>query len=142
MDERQIGERGGGYPPYSVPPPPRRGNTLRALIVLLGVALLAGFVLYSLLQIKEAITSGNVDSGQGQLSPPPTEQTVIIHKREKFTPYPTNRVQVAERFGGDPKDWSQNIWIASWKYKSDTPIEIPIARNVTVYSDNLTLYWE
>ena len=142
MDERQIREPGGGYSPYPALPPPRRGNTLRALLVLFGVSLLAGFVLYGLLQIKEAIASGNIDAGQEQFSPPPTEQTVIIHKREKFVPYPKSRVQVAARFGGTPKDWSQNIWIKSWKYKSDTPIEIPYTRNVTLYSTHLTLYWE
>jgi hypothetical protein len=106
------------------------------------VALLAGFVLYGLLQLKESFVSGNADPVQEQFSPPPTEQTVIIHKGEKSIPYPKNRVQVADRFGGNPQDWSQNIWIASWKYKSDTPIEIPIGRNVTLYSTHLTLYWE
>ena len=142
MDERQIREPGGGYSPYPVPPPPRRGNTLRALSVLLGVALLAGFVLYGLLQLKESFASGNADPAQEQFSPPPTEQTIIVQKRERTITYPQTPVEVADRFGGNPNDWSQNIWTKSWKYKSDTPIEIPCARNVSVYSTHLTLYWK
>ena len=142
MDERQIRERGGGYSPYPVPPPPRRGNTLRALFVLLGVALLAGFVLYGLLQLKESFVSGNADPAQEQISPPPTEQTIIIRKGEKSIPYPKTRVQVAGRFGGRPRDWTETWFFKGWIYTGDTPIEIPIGRNVTVSSDNLTLYWQ
>jgi hypothetical protein len=150
VDERQIWKQGGGYPSYPVSPPPRRGNTLRALSLLLVASLLAGFVLFGLLQIKEVVFSGNAGPIQEQVNSqpteqtttPPQEQTVIIHKKEKSVPYPRNRVQVADRFGGNPEDWSQNIWIASWKYKSDRPIAIPYGRNVTLYTRHITLYWD
>ena len=142
MDDRQIREPGGGYSPYPLPPPPRRGNTLRALSVLLGVALLAGFVLYGLQQIGEAIANANVDPVQEQINATLKQQTVIVQKRERTITYPQTPVEVADRFGGNPNDWSQNIWTKSWKYKSDTPIEIPCARNVSVYSTHLTLYWK
>jgi hypothetical protein len=142
VDERQIRERGGGYPPYPVPPPPRRGNTLRALTLLLAVALLAGFVLYGLLQLKESFVSGNADPIQEQIDPSPQDRTVIIQKTEKFVPYPKTRAEVADRFGGKPRDWSETWFFRGWIYTGDTPIEIPYGRNVTVYSDNLTLYWQ
>ena len=142
MDERQIRESGGGYSPYPVPSPPRRGNTLRALLVLLGVALLSGFVLYGLLQLKESLVSGNADPIQEQIDQSPKDRTVIIQKKGKFGAYPETRVEVAAHFGGDPQDWSQNWWLGTWKYKSETPIEIPIGRNVKLYSTHLTLYWE
>jgi len=129
VDEKQIRELVTEYS-LSIEPPKRKRNTLRALAILLVVAILSGAVsTFIFLYIEQSIT-------------PPQQQTIIVHKRERTITYPQTRVEVADRFGGTPKDWSQNIWNKSWKYKSDTPIEIPCARNVSVYSDHLTLYWK
>ena len=129
MDERQIRELIREYSP-STEPPKRRRNILRALSILFAVAILAvGVTTLIFLYFEQTTTS-------------PQEQTIIIKKGDKFVPYPHTPAQAADRFGGEAKDWSENMWIKAWVYNSDTPIEIPIARNVTVDSDHFTLLWQ
>lgn len=129
MDERQIRELVRQYSSFTEPPR-RRRNILQALAILLVVAILSGAVsTFIFLYIEQSTT-------------PPQQQTIIVQKRERTITYPQTRVEVADRFGGNPMDWSQNIWNKSWVYTSDTPIEIPCGPNVSVYSDHLTLYWK
>ena len=127
MDRQWISEPARVHPPYTEPPK-RKRNFLRALLILLAVALLAGGVSTSILLYYEQIFAS------------PAKQTVIIHKEEKLLPYPKTRTEVADRFGGKPRDWSRDLF-GGWVYMGDDPIPIPIGRNVTLYSDDLTLYW-
>ena len=129
MDEKQIRELVRQYSP-STELPRRRRNTLRALSILFAVAILAAGVTTSVFLYFEQTTTS------------PQEQTIVIRKGDKFGPYPQTPAQAADRFGGASKAWSENMWIKAWVYNSDTPIEIPIAQNVTVYSDHFTLLWQ
>jgi hypothetical protein len=129
VDERQIREPGGGYSPYPVLPSRRRGNTLRALLILLFVAIVSGAISFFIIQYFEQVAAS------------PQDQTVIIQGGDQFVPYPETRRQVADRFGGKPTDWSPDLF-GGWVYKSDNPIQVPYGRNVTLYSTHFTLYWD
>jgi len=128
VDERQISEPARVHPPYAEPPR-RRRNIFRALAILLAVAILAGAITSFIFLYYERINAS------------PQDQTVIIQGGDQFVPYPETASQVADRFGGTPKDWSQDLFLG-WHYKSDHPIEVPYGRNVTLYSENFTLYWQ
>lgn len=129
MDRRWISEPARVHPPYTEPPKSKR-NTLHALLILVAVALLSGAITsFLFLYFEQTIT-------------PPQEQTIIIRKGETHVSYPKTRTEAADRFGGNPKDWSKAWLIRGWFYMGDTPIEIPITRNVTVSSDNLLIGWQ
>jgi hypothetical protein len=128
VDERQIRELAREYS-SSIEPPRRRRNTLRALSILFATAILAGAITSFFFLYYERVNAS------------PQDQTVIIQGGDQFVPYPETRRQVADRFGGKPTDWSPDLF-GGWHYKSDNPIQVPYGRNVTLYSDNLTLYWD
>jgi hypothetical protein len=128
MGRQWISEPARVHPPYTEPPK-RKRNILRALLILLAVAIVSGAITsFSFLYYEQVAAS-------------PQDQTVIIQGGDQFVPYPETRRQVAERFGGKPEDWSPDLF-GGWVYKSDNPIQVPYGRNVTLYSTHFTLYWD
>jgi hypothetical protein len=127
VDEKQIRELAREYSLYRQPPRKWR-NTLRAGLIMLTVAILAGLIFFVCYLVY-------------QRSFAPFQETGNALKREHSITYPLTKRAVANRYGGSPSDWHR-YGDTGWVYDGDTPLEITHGQNVTIFTTDAAIYWE
>ena len=127
VDERQIRELVREYSPY-VEPPRKWRNTLRAGLIMLTVAVLAGFIFFGCYLVYQRNFA-------------PSQQTGNALKSEHSITYPLTKRVVANRYGGSPSNWYRH-GDTGWVYDGDTPLEITKGQNLTIFTTHAAIYWE
>jgi hypothetical protein len=127
MDRLAISELAEAQAVYREAPKPKR-NTLRAGLIMLTVAILAGLIFFGLfLYYQHSFAS--------------PQQPIYIERGAHYITYPPTRSEVAKRFGGNPSDWYRE-GDSGWVYAGETAITFRYGKNVTLYTDHAAFSWE
>jgi hypothetical protein len=127
MDRVAIEEVHRQNPVYREPPR-KWHNTLRAGLIMLTVAVLAGLIFFACYLVYQ----------RNFISP---QQRGYVLKSEHSIPYPHTRRAAANRYGGSRSGWHR-YGDAGWVYDGDTPLEITHGQNVTMFTTHAAFYWE